>query len=219
MTGDGVAVLYGSAARGDADQFSDVDVLCVSDADAVVPARFLPDGASLSRYDWSEWEILALTGSIFLHHLKSESRVLWAAGNGRERYFASFKSLPEYQHVSRDFDAFAESIDSIEVGLADPDQTIEFELSALAMVVRHLSILICYLTGEVNFSRLQSLHLATNATGVASRLERDFKYLYDFRLFALGRIETSPSIPSPERVNVWIEESRQLVEAGRRLSV
>ncbi len=212
-------VLYGSAARGDSDHLSDVDVLWIADEETSVPEALLPRSAQVSHYDWAEWEEMVRTGSIFLQHLKSESDVLWSAGSGESRYFDTFSALPPYAHVQRDFDAFAESLDSIEAGLRDPDGVVEFELSALAMVVRHLSILVCYLLGKVNFSRLQSLEIATRATGVASGVQADFEYLYGFRMYALGRTEICPSIPERERVNMWIDESRQLVEAGRRLDV
>ncbi len=59
--------------------------------------------------------------------------------------------------------------------------------------------------------------MATDVTGVAKSLCDDFDYIYDFRLFSLGRTENRPAIPTRERVNMWIDESRNLVEAGRRL--
>lgn len=219
MTDDTVGVLYGSAARGDADSLSDVDVLLIGADEVEVPKSAMPSGAQVSQYDWAEWDELVRTGSIFLHHLKGESRVLWSTGEGATRYESSLFNLPMYGHVDRDFDAFAEAIDTIDHEIYGEGAAVEFELSLLAMVVRHSSILICYLLGEVNFSRFQSLRNAVEATGVAKSLCEDFEYLYDFRLFSLGRTANRPKLPARERVNMWIDESRHLVEAGRSLGV
>lgn len=217
MTTDAVGVLYGSAARGDSDELSDVDVLIIAEAEAIIPKSVLPRGAQVSEYDWSEWQELARTGSIFLHHLRGESRVLWSVGQGAARYEASLLALPDYAHVERDFNAFEEAIESIGHEIEDEGASIEFEISALAMIVRHLSILICYLADEVNFSRVQSLRMAADITGAASSLRDDFDYIYEFRLFSLGRTDKRPAIPSHERVKLWIDESRNLIKAGRRL--
>src|SRR5262245_46459624 len=69
--------LYGSVARGDADELSDTDVLLISDAsDHPIPAVQAVAEASVSHYTWGQITSLAEVGSLFLHHLRLEGRVV-----------------------------------------------------------------------------------------------------------------------------------------------
>ncbi len=69
--------LFGSVARGDADLISDRDVLVATKlpepliADALERAGYSP-----SLYIWEQLQNLARDGSLFLQHLKQESRIL-----------------------------------------------------------------------------------------------------------------------------------------------
>lgn len=213
---DAVLVLYGSAARGDHDQQSDTDVLVVSNSPSTVPARSIPHGASISCYDWSEWEQLRRDGSIFLCHLAAESRILWTQGDGHRRFRRDLVDLPPYRHALRDFEDFSTALADIRHEVDSEDGVLSFELATLAMIARHTSILVCYLLGEVNFSRLKSMRIAHEATNVASVLSRDFEALYAFRL-ADQRGAEPPTLPEASRARVWIDECIQLIRAGKEL--
>lgn len=214
---EAVVVLYGSTARGDQDPYSDLDVLVVSDDPSSVPSCVIPQGASLSYYAWPEWERLRCEGSIFLYHLAAESRVMWARGHGRGRYLEDLLNLPPYRNALKDFDAFSLALKDIRAELDAEDGALSFELATLAMVARHTSILVCYMTGEVNFSRLESMQIACKATLAAPSLARDFETLYAFRLADQRGMACATELPEVASARMWIDECEELVQAGREL--
>lgn len=67
-------LLYGSCARGDARSHSDVDLLAVDDARK--PRLQLPDRFSLTVYPPEHLRAMARRGSLFVLHLRQESRIL-----------------------------------------------------------------------------------------------------------------------------------------------
>ena len=79
--------LYGSHSRGVVDEFSDIDVLFVSESeldDKVVYDVFeSPTGISISRYSWEEMERMAEYGSLFLRHVALEGRVVFETAQAR----------------------------------------------------------------------------------------------------------------------------------------
>src|SRR6478609_7822845 len=88
-----VSVLYGSAARGDSDNLSDIDILIIDDD----PHRqyFYPD-ASVVRYEWSEIAEMKTYGSLFLRHLRQHSRILDGNIVGKISYTELLEQVPSY---------------------------------------------------------------------------------------------------------------------------
>jgi len=215
--GDTLVAMYGSAARGDADASSDLDILVLADPGSNVLPSAIPSGAHPSRYSWAEWLKMRNEGSIFLQHIAAESRVLSHSGNGLWRFRASVLNLPAYANAHRDVEAFTAAIDSIQNELNEPDCCLYFELSNIGMVVRHISILVCYLTGEVNFSRVASVRIAAQATGVARGLAEDFNSLYEFRLAFQHRAPMPIDVPSVRQIRTWLEQAKELLRSAEEL--
>lgn len=65
-------LLYGSWARGDADEFSDLDVLAV-DHTGAIPRR----GGDVSLSSYSTGELAEATGTLFGHHLSRDGVILY----------------------------------------------------------------------------------------------------------------------------------------------
>ena len=103
---------------------------------------------SISRYSWDEIRGMARYGSLFLHHIRLEGRPLYEAESCRGRLHATVAELGEYTLARRDIRGF-------KVVLADIAESLEsggsrvFELSVLATVIRHASILGCWLIGAL----------------------------------------------------------------------
>ena len=71
--------LFGSAARGDHDFFSDRDLLIVIDdqvAVKVLKTHYDSTGWSCTAYSWSRLEHAASQGSLFVQHLKQEAKII-----------------------------------------------------------------------------------------------------------------------------------------------
>ncbi|MCV7406936.1 hypothetical protein BST31_14960 [Mycobacterium marseillense] len=209
--------MYGSTARGDADASSDLDVLVLADPGLNIPKSAIPRGAHSSRYSWTEWLEMRNEGSIFLQHIAAESRVLSHSGEGLRRFHASIHDLPPYENAHRDVNAFAAALNSIQSELTKDDCCIYFELNTLAMVVRHVSILICYLIGEVNFSRLHSVRIAAQATGAARALADDFASLYEYRLAFQHRAPIPRETPDLDQIYIWLGDAKELLRSAEEL--
>ena len=71
--------LFGSAARGDHDPFSDWDLLIVMDDQAALrslKAHYDKNGWSCTAYTWRRLQDAANQGSLFVQHLKQEAKII-----------------------------------------------------------------------------------------------------------------------------------------------
>jgi hypothetical protein len=124
-------------------------------------------------------DCLAATGSLFLLHIKLEGMPLWSQG-GNARLAALLAGLGRYRNVQRDLHGFKLALDDAETSLiegGDPN----YELSVIATVVRHCSVLACYLLGDPQFERQVSIPRAF-AEAKMSQFTDSALALYNFRL-------------------------------------
>ncbi|MBX7432540.1 nucleotidyltransferase domain-containing protein [Mycobacterium sp. Y57] len=189
-----VEVLYGSAARGDGDRYSDLDLLIVDDGNDRLPSY---TWASVVRYTWAEFSEMSGYGSLFLRHLRSEGRILNSDSRGQRLLNEFLMGLRPYSRVAFDLHSFELAIADGESALALGDTSTEFELASLATVMRHCAILGCYLMGCENFTRYGAFDLCCDRFGLESGSKEKFRQLYGYRI-ALARglpFECSSSVP------------------------
>ncbi len=172
--------LYGSAARGDRDEISDVDVLVASDeplssSDIHIPVE---GPVSLSRYGWRELEHMASYGSLFLHHLKLEGRPLREQPQRRMRELLD--GLGDYQRGELELASFRRVLEDVEQSL-EGDFSPAYELAVVATAARHAAILGCYLLGEPNFGRTSAFRFLLPRLGYSPAEVEDLVELYRFR--------------------------------------
>ncbi len=204
---------YGSVARGDADRLSDFDVLVVGpeagELGTVMTAAGLGgDRASISRYSWDEIVGMAGYGSLFLHHVRLEGRKLYEDDACRGRLRGVLGELGEYTLARRDVQGFktvlGDVAESLQCGGAKA-----FELSVLGTVIRHGSILGCWLLGNPTFGRLAPVESFATAAGLAVNMT-DFERLYMYRLYCDGRLRRSTL--RPVAAETWLHRAQRLVE-------
>jgi Nucleotidyltransferase domain len=174
-----VEVLYGSAARGDDDTLSDVDVLIVEDRHIHRPSI---QGATVVRYTWKEFCDMSEYGSLFLRHLRAEGRLIRCDGAGKKNYRRLLERLPPYPRALFDLRSFESAINDSELALTAGDTSVEFELASLATVMRHCSILASYLMGEEDFSRTGAVDLCCDRFGLGDNPKQQFRWLYTYRI-------------------------------------
>lgn len=213
---DYVVAMYGSAARGEDDGLSDHDVLVVGDLDRELPFTPRPE-LSVSQYSWTELQRMASYGSLFLVHLKLEARVMSGTPVGRVRYQSLTTNLKDYQYVERDLRAFNQSIEDAKDAIATGDTSKEFELASLATVVRHASILGCYLVGAPTFGRLSAVHTFSLLRDLDPRIRREFALAYSYRM-AVARDLSMPPTPTPAFMSDWVGLAFAVVEEVGRCS-
>lgn len=186
--------LYGSFARGDADEKSDIDVLII-DSNRKNPidltAELEPYGTrqpSLSRYTWSEIEGMRGNGSLFLHHLKAEGRPLEEGSSVCGRLRSYLEALTPYTRARQDVRAFRAGLDEARDSLQSGG-SIVFELSVIATLIRHSSILGCYVVDEPTFGRISPVERIVRKWGMDQRLVEEFRALYSYKMLAERRVK------------------------------
>ncbi|HEY6731095.1 MAG TPA: nucleotidyltransferase domain-containing protein [Solirubrobacterales bacterium] len=208
--------LYGSAARGDQDEASDVDVLVASDRPLTADELRLPvEGPiSLSRYGWRELEHMAGYGSLFLHHLKLEGRPLREQPERRLRVILS--ELGEYQRADLELSSFRQVLDDVEHSL-EGDFSAAYELSVIATAARHAAILGCYLLGEPDFGRSSAFRALLPRLGYSTPETESFVQLYCFRRAEdWGEPVDQPDFTAD--VSSWVTRVRSLIDEVGDLS-
>ena len=189
--------LYGSRARGDADIYSDFDVLAISESDLSedqIRGFLNPDASSisLSKYNWMELEGIAAYGSLFLLHIRLEGKCIYESPPASGRLGKVLDSLGPYGRVRQDLTAFRAGLRDVNCSLNQGGSTL-FELSVLATILRHTAILGCYLAGCPTFGRFSPMDRLVDLGLLKEQVAYRFRDLYDYRLHAVR------GTPQPER--------------------
>jgi predicted nucleotidyltransferase len=205
--------LYGSAARGDTDSLSDVDVLVAGKPDAAVLLQlpYRRPQLSVVQYDWEELELMASYGSLFLHHVRLEGQPMRA--EGESRLSALLDGLPHYDRAARELASFVSVLDDVESSLAG-DHSPAFELSVIATALRHSCILGCYAIGRPTFGRVSAFEVFLTHGGFDALLE-EVQQLYFFRLHEDLRAP-APFEATTDDVRLWLSRTRKVVAAVER---
>lgn len=206
-----VEVLYGSCARGDSGADSDIDVLLLGQQPLTLGVN-TAEGlrTAVTAYSWQEFQRMADYGSLFLHHLKQEGRVVGGSATGRARFDRVLSELPAYSRAMLDVSSFEMAIADVEEALSWGDTGLRYELSALATVIRHSSIVGCYLVGSPCFGRYDSVTRFVERTALDAEIAVDFPSLYQFRL-AECRDMPAPE-PSMDEATLWVHRARLFVK-------
>lgn len=206
--------LYGSHSRGDSDDFSDMDVLFVSEDGRIVEVDgYLMEqrkDLSISNYSWSEIGNMAQYGSLFLRHIQLEGRPILEGQLAKGRLEKILSSLGSYQRVSRDLSSFRTVLDDIYMSVNDGEASLYFELSTLATVIRHTSILGCSLARDPCFSRNDPIGRVTAHWKLPREWADEFPDLYTYRLYAVRRAPR-PREATTQYVLMWCERLNQIL--------
>lgn len=198
--------LYGSQSRGDADEFSDVDVLFVSEDGRIeeVAGGLMaePKNLSISNYSWNEIERMSQYGSLFLHHIQLEGQPILETPRARGRLKKLLSSLGPYQLASRDLLSFRTVLNDIRISLSDGQASLYYELSILATALRHTAILGCSIGGMPCFSRNEAIGQLTDLWKLPQQWVVEFPQLYAYRLYAVCRAPR-PREASSEFILTW----------------
>ncbi len=192
--------LYGSFARGEQDEHSDCDILTIgSERDTFLVGRMLSERSrhkvrfSVSRYDWQQIEAMAAYGSLFLHHVSFEGRMVWEDRSVNGRLSGVLNALPTYKRIDRDLTVYRRAVSDVRQSLCDFG-SVPFELSVLATTLRHAAVLGCYIVQRPNFGRWSAIGAYAAHAGLGNWTAVKIHDLLDYKLWSEGRR------PAPEHV-------------------
>ena len=207
--------LYGSTARGDADELSDVDILVVSDGGEWLKvldvATYGTAGADVRRlsplhFSWTEIGAMAEYGSLFLHHVRLEGRSLT---DQDDRLADLLARLPPYQRAGQEIRAFQTVLGDVRQSVARAHSP-PFELAVVATALRHAFILGCYVSRQPDFGRTTPFHRLCRMLGEPPALAADLATLYEFRLYQHDRAAI-PFTPNTADVHRWLDKADALL--------
>ena len=95
--------IFGSAARGDNDIFSDRDLLIISDDETSLremKSKYGSVGWSCTAYSWTRLQHAADQGSLFVQHLKQESKILSDPSDRLAHLLAQYSTRTSYKSES-----------------------------------------------------------------------------------------------------------------------
>jgi predicted nucleotidyltransferase len=215
----GVATwLYGSIARGDSTERSDVDVLVVGGCPPDwLSRRFIGRRLSLSQYSWSEIRRMASYGSLFLQHLKLEGRPLDYSPASVVDLPKLLRTLPPYANVPRDLRAFQASLDDIRIESECP-VSLPFELASLAALVRRIGILGAYVDGNPTFGRYQPVVDVVHTWSLPPSIASEFPTLYRYRLASEDASVSLPTDPPGQLMNRWLLRAQAMLDSLKERS-
>jgi predicted nucleotidyltransferase len=176
-------VLFGSAARGDHDAHSDRDICAICDDETgssiaqlrkSLAKEYRTDASSVSMYAAATASRMALNGSLFLWHLRLEGRVLFERRGAAQRLF---RALRKYDGFAVDLLRFQEVFDDTSSALQDGAVADLFDLHALFLVVRNVSMLLTVRAGSPSFGRSTAYRDAVRHYGPLAVTARDYDYL------------------------------------------
>ena len=210
-----VVWLYGSRARKDEDALSDIDVFVVSDIEVskqgvlqLVPG--LPSDISVSQYSWNEITEMAEYGSLFLHHLRTEGQALWESSASEGQLLKLLSGMGDYKHAQRDIRGFMTVLADVKASLKK-GELFTYELGVLGTVLRHSSILGCWLIGNPSFGRITPVQRIVSRYDLSPEIATEFSDLYKYRLYIDGRVASIPE-PTKLQVEVWLERVTKVVD-------
>lgn len=158
--------LFGSAARGDFDDNSDVDIfLLVADVpfdkllhlqEWCATAFRLPT-QSVSAYSARTAAAMATSGALLLWHLRLEGRVLFQRDGAAD---SLLRSLTPFTAFTIELETFNGLVDDVaEAWIAGRGPT-ELDLHVLQLVVRNVCILVTVFFGTPTFGRMSAVERA-----------------------------------------------------------
>jgi len=142
--------LFGSKARGDSDLFSDRDLLVISESAPCQKAlnELHAQGFSPAAYSWGTLNLLSIHGSLFLLHIKLESKILKDDGFRLAGFLSQYEPSKDYSGT------FKQSIElaSLTSGVPQNPGSTLWAVDVLAVALRNYLVALAAQNGLYIFA-------------------------------------------------------------------
>lgn len=212
--------LFGSVARREQDEFSDIDILIIINdcseeefirrKDAFAKIMSIPP-SWLSVYRIGKIRQMYLCGSYFLWHIKEEGIELYSRDDTFKELLVK---LPMYSNAAQDINDYNDILCDIENELDNELLDINYELSVLASLVRNTCIAISFFDQRHDFGRKTPVIYCIEKYGIEVT-EDDYDQLYKYRLLQTGKCDKVEDGSGAILIR-WVNIERQLLEIAER---
>jgi Predicted nucleotidyltransferases len=217
--------LFGSVARGDYDEFSDIDFLFIvtdctqaeynelkgSIAEELgVPAKWI------SLYELSKINAMFDEGSLFLWHIKLEGIKLFSRDGYLEEILLS---LPMYSKAQQSLEDYKTILQDITDSLMYDVVILDFEFALLASLVRNACIIFDYNNGVFAFGRFSAVQECNRILGKEFIPLSEYQWLYEHRSshnsYSNEYLESADDI---SKMEFWLNKVNVLLKIAERSS-
>jgi predicted nucleotidyltransferase len=204
-----VVIIYGSMARNDADNNSDIDIFAlVEDSLTEFEKEKVIDKIcslisgkeiNVSLYTKEVFNKMSKDGSLFLWHLKKEGKYLFNKNN--EDIFINLANFNAYQ---KNMELYSDLFNSIQKSFGENGIN-SYDLSMLFFLCRNISILTCFKIGKPNFGRYSAYETLTKYLNYEPISYSDFIYLSKWRIDYTRGIEEELVYPTKDELIMIIK--------------
>jgi len=208
-------LLYGSRARGDHDQFSDVDVLVLSANPPDLGRQQLVEAGmsqkyglpvariSVSSYSFEEFQRMAAVGTLFARHIGSEAVMIDCDQAGQQILSDALASVTTnaVPVTMRDLCTYTTALQDVKTALATVTVDYAFELRELRTLLRHVSVLASGSQGAPVFGRTAAFKEMICMYKLPESLADDYAALF------------LPGVADEADVRLWLGRAEQCLEA------
>ncbi|EHL19966.1 hypothetical protein HMPREF9628_01139 [Peptoanaerobacter stomatis] len=209
--------LYGSYATESRDENSDIDILVltktkiwVSDENKVfeiLSHLYNNKKMDISIYDMDKFQKLLDSGSLFLHHLKNESILVYSYEDKPKEYY--FNKLKEFKGISEDILLYKRMLKKVELSI-EINEVNHFDLCVLGMIARNTLTVLNYVKfkDKSRFGKFDVFKAIDNEDLNFSVVE--YSELLSYRSF-FNRNTPNIELPSLEHIKSIFNNIRELI--------
>lgn len=206
-------VLFGSKARKEADDFSDVDIFILVDdvsQDRIVEIinitkSNLPfSNIGISLYTISTYNKLINEGSMFLWHLKLEGKIIY-----KKSTLNLYNGLVTFTNFKRNYVIYENLLEKTEISLRENGIN-EYDLSQLFFICRNLCLLTCFKASTPTFGRISVYDKLTDIIGFKPLSREHYIYLSKWRLNYTRAVGFRLEFPSEAKILKILKEINDL---------
>ena len=213
--------LYGSFATMKDDDYSDVDILVITNSEIDtfqkeqienIFLELFSNNIDISIYDQRNYQKLLDSGSLFLHHIKNEAKLLYSNRNKSKDYY--FKGLREFKGISEDILLYSRMLKKTELSIKNNGISF-FDLRVLAMLARNTLIVLNYnkYKDKTKFGKFDVYEKIKDEFNELP-LE-DYSELLKYRSF-YNRDFPKIDLPSESNVNKKVRYINDLIEYSKK---